>query len=89
MISNVEKNIPQDCLKKSPKRAISAFMFYNMERRENLKKEQPQLDIKQLVSKTSEEWKGMNDKARVPYVQLAEVDKRRYENEINKYKMLV
>ena len=32
--------------KDAPKRAITAFFFYNQERREKLKKEQPNLNIK-------------------------------------------
>jgi structure-specific recognition protein 1 len=71
--------------KNAPKRAISAFFFYQKERRESLKKEQPQLDNKQLISKMSEEWNGMNDAARVPYVKLAEGDKHRYEKEKKEY----
>jgi hypothetical protein len=71
--------------KNAPKRAISAFFFYQKERRESLKKEQPQLDNKQLISKMSEEWNGMNDAARVPYAKLAEADKHRYEKEKKEY----
>ena len=71
--------------KNAPKRAISAFFFYQKERRESLKKEQPSLDNKQIISKMSEEWNNMNDSQRIPYAKLAEQDKARYEREKKEY----
>jgi structure-specific recognition protein 1 len=71
--------------KNAPKRAISAFFFYQKERREPLKKEQPALDNKQLISKMSEEWNNMNDTARVPFNKMAEGDKVRYEKAKKEY----
>ena len=38
--------------KDAPKRAISAFFFYNQERREKLKKEKPNLDNKEISANT-------------------------------------
>ena len=58
--------------KNAPKRAISAFFFYQKERRETLKKEQTALDNKQLISKMSEEWNNMNDSQRTADSKLAE-----------------
>ena len=43
--------------KDAPKRAISAFFFYNQERREKLKKEKPELDNKEIIKTMSAEWK--------------------------------
>jgi hypothetical protein len=71
--------------KNAPKRAISAFFFYQKERRETLKKEQTALDNKQLISKMSEEWNNMNDSQRTAYSKLAELDKARYEREKKEY----
>ena len=42
--------------KDAPKRAISAFFFYNQERREKLKKEKPELDNKEIIKTMSAEW---------------------------------
>ena len=39
--------------KNAPKRAISAFFFYQKERREPLKKEKPNLSNKELISTMS------------------------------------
>ena len=55
--------------KDAPKRAISAFFFYNQERREKLKKEKPELDNKEIIKTMSAEW----------------ADKKRYEAEKKAY----
>ena len=67
--------------KNAPKRAISAFFFYQKERREPLKKEKPSLSNKELISTMSTEWNNMNESAKKKYVELAEEDKKRYEKE--------
>ena len=67
--------------KNAPKRAISAFFFYNKERRPGLIKEQPKLNNKEIISTLSKEWKALSDAQKKPYVQKAEADKARYEKE--------
>jgi len=47
--------------KDAPKRAISAFFFYNQERREKLKKEKPELDNKEIIKTMSAEWPTKKD----------------------------
>ena len=69
----------------APKRAISAFFFYNKERRETLKKEQPNLDNKQIISTMSKEWNELSEEKKKPYIEKAEADKKRYEEEKKKY----
>ena len=67
--------------KDAPKKAISAYFFYIKERRESITKEQPSLNNKEIVKKMSEEWNALSDEKKKPYVQKAEADKKRYENE--------
>ena len=71
--------------KDAPKRAISAFFYYQKERRDSLKKEQPNLDNKALISKMSEEWNKMKDSEKTKYNNLAAKDKERYEREKKAY----
>ena len=71
--------------KNAPKRAISAFFFYNQERREKLKKEQPNLDNKEIIKTMSAEWNALSDEKKKPYVAKAEADKKRYEAEKKAY----
>ena len=77
---------PKD--KDAPKRGISAFFFYQKNRRAALSKENPKLDNKQIVSTMSQEWKALNEKARVPYNKLAEKDKERCFF-INRFEMII
>ena len=71
--------------KDAPKRAISAFFFYNKERRETLKKEQPNLENKQIIATMSKEWNELSEEKKKPYIEKAEADKKRYEEEKKKY----
>ena len=71
--------------KDAPKRAISAFFFYNKERREKLKKEQPNLDNKEIIKTMSDEWNKLSEEKKKPYVAKAEADKKRYEAEKKAY----
>ena len=71
--------------KDAPKRPISAYFFYNQERRETLKKEKPNLDNKDLIRAMSEEWNKLTDEEKKPYVKKAEADKKRYIEEMKVY----
>ena len=65
----------------APKRALSPFLLYTMERRPELKKERPDLNNKQILSEMGQEWNKMNDQEKKKYLQKAEEDKKRYEKE--------
>ena len=71
--------------KHAPKRAISAFFFYNQERREKLKKEKPELDNKEIIKTMSYEWKYLSDEKKEPYLIKANDDKKRYDAEKRAY----
>ena len=71
--------------KDAPKRALSAYFFYNQERREKLKKEKPNLDNKEIIKTMSAEWNALSDEKKKPYVAKAEADKKRYEAEKKAY----
>ena len=74
--------------KDAPKRAISAFFFYNQERREKLKKEKPELDNKEIIKTMSAEWNALSDEKKKPYVEKAEADKKRYKKYPIKLKLI-
>ena len=69
----------------APKKALSAFFFYQKTRREGLKKENPSIDHKEIVKQMSEEWNRLADKDKAHYNKLAEDDKIRYAKEKNDY----
>jgi hypothetical protein len=74
---------PREC--DAPKRSISAFFFYQKERRPVLKLEQPDLDNKTLISRMAEEWGNLAVPLRSKYMKMADEDKERYELEKKEY----
>ena len=82
-----EKNGQSFCKKDkhAPRRPISAFFFYNQERREKLKKEKPELDNKEIIKTMFAEWNALSDEKKKPYIAKAEADKKRYEAEKKAY----
>ena len=71
--------------KNAPKKPRSAFFCYQMERRPKLGKEQPSLGNKDIIRTMSQEWNGMVEKDREPYMKLAVKDKERYKKAIVEY----
>ena len=82
-IENTKKRGKKD--KDAPNRPISAYFFYNQERREKLKKEKPNLDNKELIKAMSEEWNKLTDEEKKPYIKKAAEDKKRYVEEMKAY----
>ena len=64
-----------------PKRPITAFFFFQTERRTSLKKEKPDLDNRRLILAMSEEWNKMKDEDKAKYIEKAAEDRKRYEKE--------
>ena len=77
--SKERKSKKQKKDKDAPKRAISAFFFYNQERREKLKKEKPELGNKEIIKTMSAEWNALSDEKKKPYVQRYETEKKAYD----------
>ena len=65
----------------APKRAMTAFLFYTLDRRPELKKLRPELGHKQLLSEMGIEWNKMKEEDKRKYVLKSEEDKKRYEKE--------
>ena len=64
-----------------PKRATSAYFYYAADRRVWFKEHQPDLKMTEVAKLVGAEWKGMSDKQRKKYNDLAAKDKARYERE--------
>lgn len=71
---------------KGPKRAWPPFFFYQQDRRENLKKENPDLNHKEIVSKLGEEWRSLTDEKKKPFIEKGAADQKRYEKEKKEFK---
>jgi len=71
----------------APKQATNAYMFFQKEQREKIKKDNPTLKtLPQLAKKMGEIWGNMNDEQKKKYQEQAGQDKLRYEEENKAYK---
>eukprot|EP01052_Picozoa_sp_SAG31_P034242 SAG31_NODE_3973_length_3702_cov_3.586848_4_plen_150_part_00 len=68
----------------APKRACSAFMFYSIERRPQLKDEHPDWSFGAFGKQIGTEWRSMSDGEKAPYEHQAEQDKIRYAREMGR-----
>ncbi|CCI45662.1 hypothetical protein ABG067_005126 [Albugo candida] len=71
--------------KNAPKRALSAFMFFSNDIRDQVKKEMPELEFLQISTEIGKRWKQCKPEDRKPYEELAEADKKRYQEEKEDY----
>ncbi|KAI8095259.1 high mobility group box domain-containing protein [Thamnidium elegans] len=65
----------------TPKRGLSAYMFFSQDQRSTVKEESPDATFGQIGKLLGEKWKSMTDEQKKPYVAKAEIDKKRYESE--------
>ena len=64
----------------------SAFMFYSLENRPNIKAQNPEFGVGKLAQRLAQHWKLMNSTQKHPYQLMARKDKERYESELKAYK---
>lgn len=64
----------------------SAFMFYSLEHRPDVKAENPDFGVGKLAQCLAVQWKVMNPTQKHPYDLMARKDKERYEQELKAYK---
>jgi len=70
----------------APKRGKSAYIMYSMDKREEIKARLPKdTSVTDVMKAIAKEWAQLNDRERQPWVQLAEADKQRYEEEMATY----
>ena len=62
----------------------SAYIFYVNDNRPAKVQENPEASNTELVSLLAEDWKGLTDAQKRPYVKRAVKDRRRYEEELEK-----
>jgi len=70
---------------KMPKGRTSAYACYLKDKRERCRERGEEVDFK-LFSKTSaDDWRGMGDSEKAPFMDMAEKDKERYAKEMKLY----
>jgi hypothetical protein len=68
----------------APKRARSAYIFFCMEKREEVKKN-PKISNSDILSELGKMWKALSEKKKKPFAEMAEADKKRFAEEVHKY----
>ncbi|CAO1635030.1 unnamed protein product [Jaminaea pallidilutea] len=65
----------------APKRALSAYMFFSQDQREKTKNDNPNATFGEIGRILGATWKEMSDAQKKPYIDMAERDKKRAEQE--------
>ncbi|ORZ05029.1 non-histone chromosomal protein 6 [Absidia repens] len=65
----------------TPKRGLSAYMFFSQANRTQVKTDNPDATFGQIGKLLGKKWSEMSDADKKPYVEKAEKDKARYEAE--------
>jgi len=69
----------------APKKPKSAYLFFSLEERELLKKEQPSLNFGDVGKLIGERWKRIKPEAKNKYQKMAEEAKAKYDAELKAY----
>jgi len=71
-----------------PKKPRSAYLFFSVEKRKELKKDMdPEKTGSEITKEITNEWKSMTEEEKSKYIEMADEDKLRYENEREDYDM--
>lgn len=91
--SRLEKKMPKQ--KKSspkkkdpnaPKRALSAFMLFSQEKRNQIKTDNPEATFGQIGKLLGESWKSASESEKAPFLAKAEKEKEKYAEAMKNYK---
>jgi len=70
----------------APKRAQNAYLFFQTDIRETVKKENPTLKMTEIAKKIGERWGKMSPEEKKPYEEKSAADKQRFAREMEAYK---
>eukprot|EP00850_Spirogloea_muscicola_P005224 SM000023S07680 [mRNA] locus=s23:884070:884862:- [translate_table: standard] len=68
--------------RRGPKRPMSAYLYFSIEKRTAMKEEQPSLSFGELSKALGERWLKLSPEEKQPYKIRAEEDRRRYDEEV-------
>ena len=69
----------------APKRAFNAYLFFVRDKRDELRRQNPDASIGQLTGMMGKKWKEMSEAEKAPYTKQSEEDKARYLKEKQEY----
>jgi hypothetical protein len=79
------KKSPSPKKPSSPKRSLSSYIFFCNDKREEIKKNNPEMKTTEIMAEMGKLWKVLSDKKKKPYEDKAAEDKKRYEEEMKNY----
>lgn len=71
----------------APKQPLSGYVHFLNDRREDVRKECPDISFADISKKLAVEWANIDKETKQRYVERAEVDKERYNKEFAEYKL--
>ena len=69
-----------------PKKPKTSYMYFCQSKRDTILKENPNILLGDQSKKLGSLWSGLDDDAKKPFIQQADDDKSRYEEEIEDYR---
>merc|ERR1719384_2320043 len=69
----------------APKRALSAYMLYAASVRSKILKENPDMEVTEVMKEQSVWWKALSEKDREPWVNKAAAEKKKYQAKLERY----
>ncbi|BDA45001.1 probable non-histone chromosomal protein 6 [Coccomyxa sp. Obi] len=69
----------------APKKALSAFMFFSSAKRDEVKKENPEISFGEVGKVLGEKWKAIGATEKAKFEEMAKKDKVRYAKAIEAY----
>ena len=85
--STKKKTVKKD--KNAPKKPLSGYVFFSIEERPNILKEDPNIGFGDISKKLSEKWKSLSENEKIPYINKSNDDKERFKTEMEKYNISV
>ncbi|KAJ3448070.1 high mobility group protein dsp1 [Anaeramoeba flamelloides] len=71
--------------REGPKKPRSSFNFFVTESRKKIKKENSDMNFREVTKEVSKRWKEIKEKEKKKYIKMATEDKKRYEKEKEKW----
>ena len=69
----------------APKKALTAFLFYLLDKRVHYRRLYPGLHHREIVSEIGQSWNRLSPEQREPYEAMAQKDRDRYDREKEEY----
>jgi len=69
-----------------PKKALAPYMFFCKDQRENITGDNPNISFGDVGRILGSQWQSMSEKDRMPYIRKAEIDKKRFDKQMKRFK---